>query len=49
MTNKVKNIFSLDGRNAFISGAYGHLGESMSEALAEAGAHVYLNGRNSKS
>lgn len=48
MTNKVENIFSLDGRKAFISGAYGHLGESMSEVLAEAGAHVYLNGRNLK-
>ena len=37
--------FRLDGRVAFISGATGHLGRPMSEALAGAGAHVILNAR----
>lgn len=41
-----EKIFRLDGMTAFVSGAAGHLGESISEALAESGAHVYLNGRN---
>ncbi len=40
------NPFRLDGRIAFISGAAGHLGSAMSRALAEAGAHIILNGRN---
>jgi len=37
--------FRLDGRVAFLSGATGHLGRLMSEALAAAGAHVVLNAR----
>ncbi len=37
--------FRLDGRIAFVSGAARHLGRSMAIALAEAGAHVILNGR----
>ena len=36
----------LDGRTAFVSGAAGHLGRAMTFALAEAGAHVIVNGRN---
>lgn len=38
--------FRLDGRVAFLTGATGHLGQSMAKALAEAGASVVLNGRN---
>src|SRR5262249_9205525 len=37
--------FRLDNRVAFLSGATGHLGRPMAEALASAGAHVVLNGR----
>jgi len=38
--------FRLDGRIAFVSGAGGHLGRAMTRALAEAGAHVIVNGRD---
>jgi NAD(P)-dependent dehydrogenase (short-subunit alcohol dehydrogenase family) len=38
--------FRLDKRTAFVSGAGGHLGRVMARALAEAGAHVILNGRS---
>jgi len=40
-----EQLFRLDGRSVFVSGAAGHLGEAMSFALARAGAHVILNGR----
>jgi NAD(P)-dependent dehydrogenase (short-subunit alcohol dehydrogenase family) len=40
------NIFRLDGRIAFVSGAAGHLGSAMVRALLAQGAHVILNGRD---
>ena len=45
---KRTNYFNFNGVNAFVTGASGHLGQTISEALAEHGAKVYLNGRNSK-
>ena len=39
-------LFRLDGRIAFVSGARGHLGRVMAWALASAGAHVIVNGRD---
>lgn len=44
----IADLFRLDGATAFVSGAAGHLGRAMSYALAEAGAHVVLNGRDAK-
>jgi NAD(P)-dependent dehydrogenase (short-subunit alcohol dehydrogenase family) len=41
-----QKIFRLDGRVAFVSAARGHLGRAMTFALAGAGAHVIVNGRN---
>jgi len=48
MTNIMNSqkLFRLDGRIAFISAARGHLGRAMTRALAEAGAHVIINGRH---
>jgi len=39
-------IFRLDGRTAFVSAARGHLGSIMTRTLAQAGAHVIVNGRD---
>ena len=41
-----RDLFRLDGRIAFVSGARGHLGQVMARALAGAGAHVIVNGRD---
>jgi NAD(P)-dependent dehydrogenase (short-subunit alcohol dehydrogenase family) len=43
---EVPPLFRLDGRTAFVSGARGHLGRVMTRALAQAGAHVIVNGRD---
>jgi NAD(P)-dependent dehydrogenase (short-subunit alcohol dehydrogenase family) len=43
---RTPDLFRLDGRLAFISGAAGHLGREMAVALGEAGARLILNGRN---
>lgn len=40
------SVFDLTGRIAFVSGGRGHLGAVMCEALAGAGAHVIVNGRD---
>lgn len=49
MLNKnYSKYFNFTGINAFVTGASGYLGRTMCEALAEHGAKVYLNGRNSK-
>lgn len=39
-------MFRLDGKIAFISAARGHLGQVMTRALAGAGSHVIVNGRD---
>lgn len=47
MTNQSgADLFRLDGRIAFISGAAGHLGSEIARGLGEMGAHVILNGRD---
>lgn len=43
-----QDLFRLDGKTAFVSGARGHLGSAMARALAEAGAHVIVNGRDAE-
>ncbi len=42
------DLFSLDGKVAMITGASRGLGWAMARAMAEAGAHVVINGRASK-
>lgn len=44
----IAQAFRLDGRIAFVSGAAGHLGRAMAFALADAGAHVVVNGRTAE-
>jgi len=41
-------MFRLEGKTALVTGAGGHLGQVMAKALADAGALVWLNGRNEK-
>jgi gluconate 5-dehydrogenase len=43
---KVSEIFSLEGKVALVTGSSRGLGWTMAEALALAGAHVVLNGRD---
>ncbi|MEW6069894.1 MAG: SDR family oxidoreductase [Candidatus Thermoplasmatota archaeon] len=44
--DRYKKLFSLEDRVAIVTGAYGHLGSSISKALAAFGARVILIGRN---
>src|SRR5690348_2451489 len=37
---------SLDGKNALVTGGTSGIGLASAQALAEAGAHVFLTGRN---
>ncbi len=46
MTLATSEMFGLEGRTAFVTGAAGHLGRAMTQALAGAGARVILNGRS---
>lgn len=44
--DRTLDLFRLNGRTAFISGASGHLGRAMALCLSGAGAHVIANGRD---
>jgi gluconate 5-dehydrogenase len=46
--NGTKQLFSLDGKTAFITGSYRGLGFEYAKALAFAGVRVILNGRNAE-
>jgi gluconate 5-dehydrogenase len=44
----LKEMFALDGKVAIVTGGYGHLGKSLSEALAEFGATVVIASRDER-
>ncbi|MSU45870.1 MAG: SDR family oxidoreductase [Lacunisphaera sp.] len=44
----IKELMNLDGRTALVTGGYGIYGAPISEALAEAGAHVIIASRSIK-
>ncbi len=44
--NDTAQLFSLAGKSAFVTGATGYFGQEIAFALAQAGAHVFLNSRN---
>ena len=41
-------MFSINGKVFLITGAAGHLGSPITKRLYDAGAHLYINGRNRK-
>src|SRR5262245_50736188 len=43
---RAQKMFDLNGRVALVTGATGHLGSAMAEALAEAGARVVVSSRD---
>ena len=42
----MRDLFSLDGRVAFVTGGSLGLGNAMARGMAEYGAHVVINARN---
>lgn len=46
MNASLDKLFSLRGRTVLVTGGYGHLGTAISTGLAEAGAAVYVLGRD---
>src|ERR1700733_2416411 len=42
----VQELFDLRGRTALVTGATGHLGQSLARALAESGANVIVTSRD---
>src|ERR1700719_3015062 len=46
--SNTSNLFRLDGRTAFLSGAAGHLGRHIARGLGAMGARIILNGRNAE-
>lgn len=46
MNKSLKELFSLNGKTAVITGGAGYLGAAMSEALAELGANIVLASRD---
>lgn len=45
-SRSVQQLFDLSGRTALITGARGHLGRALADALAEAGARVIVSSRS---
>lgn len=46
MSSKLRQRFSLQGKQVLVTGATGYLGRAMTLGLAELGAHVLVNGRS---
>jgi len=46
MSTGLDRLFSLEGKIVLVTGGYGHLGAAISKGLAEAGATVFVLGRN---